>query len=153
MNPEACAEMNFIIDNMSRENINKIPEEYIRLFKDNKSMSYVIKLDNSKPLNEQELLEDTKTYLSAIYREFLCSEDEKIKYEKQYQDEMKIEQHKMQEMLKDDIFYNEEARKAFDEKRKKKLEEENQLIVYKKDNIFSRILKSIKKLFGGKNND
>ena len=61
MNHEACAEMDFIIANMSQEDINKIPESYIKLFKENKSDSYKVKLNNSKPLNEQEILEDRKS--------------------------------------------------------------------------------------------
>lgn len=147
MNSEACAEMDFIIANMSKEDVDKIPEQYIRLFKNNKSNTYKVKLDNSRLLNEQELLADTKTYLAAIYREFLCSETEKIEYEKRYQNEIKTEQAEVQEMLKKDIFYNEEARKAFEEKKTRKIVEQKQLVVYKKEVPF---LKIIKKMFGGK---
>ncbi len=151
MNHEACAEMDFIIANMSQEDINKIPESYIKLFKENKSDSYKVKLNNSKPLNEQEILDDTKTYLSAIYREFLCSESEKKEYEKQYQNEIRTEKEQIHQMLQHDIFYNKEARKKFEKEKNSKLIKENHLTVYKKENFFKKICKNIKKILGGRN--
>ena len=147
MNSEACAEIDFIISNMLPEDLSKIPLEYINLFKEYKSKNYTVTLNFDKPLYEQKLLEDTKIYLAAIYRNFLCTDEEKLQYKEQNDSEIFNNQNISTEPFQDEIFSHKKISNINKVNNSKNLN--NDLIVYKKNNIFTIIINKIKNFFGG----
>ena len=64
---------------LSEDLLNKIPKEFIDNIKENMSTSYILKYDNTKGINEQNLKQETRAILSVIYRDYIC--DENIKKE------------------------------------------------------------------------
>ena len=76
---EAFTEVNEILKYLSEDLLKKIPKEFIDNIKENMSTSYVLKYDNTKGINEQNLKQETRAILSVIYRDYIC--DENIKKE------------------------------------------------------------------------
>ena len=76
---EAFTEVNEILKYLSEDLLKKIPKEFIDNIKENMSTSYVLKYDNTKGINEQNLKQETRAILSVIYRDYIC--DEEIKKE------------------------------------------------------------------------
>lgn len=77
---EACSEMDFILNNMNENFLSKIPYKLKDFFKNNKSKTYKVKIDLSKNLYEQNLLEETEIFLQIIYKLFIANKTEKEKY-------------------------------------------------------------------------
>ena len=76
---EAFTEVNEILKYLSEDLLKKIPKEFIDNIKENMSTSYILKYDNTKGINEQNLKQETRAILSVIYRDYIC--DENIKKE------------------------------------------------------------------------
>lgn len=68
---EACCEMDYILEHMPPEDLSKIPITIREIFKNNKSVFYNVKLDETKPLKEQSLKEETKAFIQIINMKYL----------------------------------------------------------------------------------
>ena len=79
---EALAEVDVIIEMMSEENAAKIPNAVKSFVKAKKSAEYVPKIRTDVPLYRQTLKEDTRTICSLLYRNYLCTEEERKRLEK-----------------------------------------------------------------------
>ena len=95
---------------------NKIPSKTIKAIELAKDKNYKFNYDKSKSLNEQTLLPETKSLLSVIYSDYLCSTEERKKwqeydrFELQKQDEMKAKKYNSSvfENIENDITLNNE---------------------------------------------
>lgn len=74
---KAYAEIDVIIENILTDFITLIPQQFINFIKDNKQKDHILELDKLKPLHEQSMMDETKAILTIIYRDFLCSQEEK----------------------------------------------------------------------------
>ena len=72
---EAFTEVSEILKYLSEDLLNKIPKEFIDNIKENMSTSYILKYNNTKGINEQNLKQETRAILSVIYRDYICDED------------------------------------------------------------------------------
>ena len=62
--------------------LNKIPQNFIRMIKENRNKEYITNIDYNKKLIEQDILHDTKVMLGVIYRNyFLENNFEKEKFD------------------------------------------------------------------------
>ena len=114
----------------------RISDKFIQFIEENKDKSYQSLIDNTLPLENQELSPNTKTVLALIYRDYLCSEDERQNFIlKQFEKQKRIE----------------EEKKAKYEINFKNNQNTNQdltsIIEYKKINIFTKLLNALKKFF------
>jgi len=74
---DASGEVDEILNYMSKEDYNKIPEKLKGFFKKIKSDEYIPHIDLNTPLKKQEINDKTKLLLAFIYRKYLCDESEK----------------------------------------------------------------------------
>lgn len=121
---EACSEIDYIFEHMNPIDKNKIPQKVIKFFKDNKSIFYKVNLDPSKNLEEQELKEETKAFITIINYKYLAEENRKQEFDK---------------ILKNDC--NDNLEKIVN------LKEDTTMVVYKENKIiafFKKIFKNIK---------
>ena len=103
----AYKEVLIILDNLIKEDYDKIPKEYIEFLKSNCNNEYEIYYDNSKTFEEQELLDDTKYILFGLFEKFWANEiqKEKIKaFKNSYYEQ--LEEEKRKKYNSDDIFKN-----------------------------------------------
>lgn len=73
----AYTELNEIIKELSKAELEKIPNQIIRNIEINKDKEYKWEYDNSKALLDQDLMPETKALIVEIYEKYLCPENEK----------------------------------------------------------------------------
>lgn len=145
----AYKEVLVILDNLIKEDYNKIPKEYIEFLTANCNNDYEFYYDNSKTFEEQELLDDTKYILFGLFEKFGATElqKEKIKaFKNSYY--MKMEEEK-KEKYNVDIFQN---RNNFKQEQNIK-ENTNKNVVAlmeHRDSIIRKIINKIKSIFSRK---
>jgi len=136
----AYKEVLVILDNLIKEDYDKIPKEYIDFLTVNCNNNYEFYYDTSKTFEEQELLDDTKYILFGLFEKFGATElqKEKIKnFKKNYYNKLEGEKRNL---------YNSEN--IFKEKKVEKNENINLVIKEnKKENFINKILKFIKNIF------
>jgi len=133
---QSFSDISIIIKMMSPYMQSRISDKFIQFIEENKDKSYQSLIDNTLPLESQELSPNTKTVLALIYRDYLCSEDERQNFIlKQFEKQKRIE----------------EEKKAKYEINFKNNQNTNQdltsIIEYKKINIFTKLLNALKKFF------
>ena len=91
-------------------------------------------------LKNQVMLPETKAILFNLFRDYLSTPEQKEKIKKmQAEDRRKLEEQKKQEFGEVEIFKT--------EVQEEKIVEDKCPVIVKKENIFTRILKSIKHFF------
>lgn len=134
---QAFSEVYDIINHLDTKLYNRIPRGFIEMIKANKDNTYQPKIDYNISINRQKLLKDTRTILSLIYRDYICSDEKRE--ELKYNDIMELKKEQEENAIEfnyDDIF------------KKKKQDASinlNTEIVEYKENIFKKIINFIKK--------
>jgi len=145
MDGMAYAEVVEVLDNMSLEDKNKIPEKVYDFFIEKSSKDYIKHLNKNIALCDQEIREDTKEILAILLTNYWCkTENEKNNLLKLFRaNELKYQEELREKYNPDDIF----------RKRNQKIETKENIIknevalVEYKESIFNRIFNKIKKFF------
>ena len=101
----AYKEVLIVLNNLIKEDYEKIPKEYIEFLETNANPDYDFKYDSSKAFNEQELLDDTKYILFGLFEKYGATEVQKLKikaFKSNYNE--KLEKEKRDKYNPDDIF-------------------------------------------------
>ena len=143
-NKRAISEVIEILNHTDKKIVEKIPKKFIEFLFENADNDYKPNIDFYNEKWEQFVQEDTQAILAMIYRDYIVSEDEKIRLLKEEKDEkIKLENELMEKYNPDNMF-------------KKKNKEENiqinnvQLIEIKETSWFKRVINKILKFFGRK---
>lgn len=143
-NKKAVSEVIEILNHTDKEIVEKIPQKFIDFLFENEDKDYVPNIDFYDENWEKFIYEDTQAILALLYRDYIVSEDEKMKLLKEEQEEkIKLENELREKYNPDNIF-------------KKKNIEENiqinnvQLVEIKETSWFKRALDKILKFFGRK---
>ena len=139
---KAYKEVIEILKYMSQEEREKIPNKMIRMFKEKMDKNHEFKYDESKNFDEQELLIETKAILANIFRDYWSTPEQRERIvAKQDYDRLKVEEQKKEKYNSNNLF-----------KQKDKVEEivDNteckDLVEYKEESFFRKILRKIKSL-------
>ena len=140
---EAAVEVLDILDNTKKEDVEKIPQSFIKFLVEIASLDYKVNLDHTKTIEEMNLKDKTKELLGYIYIKWWCYDKEKEEYNKQIEKIEEIKEEKIREK------YNPSS--IFENKQLKNKEKENQnktfQMVEYKENILTKIINKIKSLF------
>ena len=136
---EAFYEIDEIFKIMPIDLLSKIPKEFREMISETKSKDYKIKIE--EPLEEQHLKKETIIILGLIYRDFICSAEERDKL--QIQDAEEIRQ--IQEELNKQYDMN----NVFENKKKKKepYDSSKDLVLYEEPGFIKKIFNLIKGIF------
>lgn len=141
----AYKEVLIVLNNLIKEDYEKIPKEYIEFLETNANPDYDFKYDSSKAFNEQELLDDTKYILFGLFEKYGATEVQKLKikaFKSNYNE--KLEKEKRDKYNPDDIFKKNNLNKNINETK-----ESVQMVEYKEqrwyEKLFAKILKIFKK--------
>lgn len=74
---QAFTDLSIIIKMMPKYMQEKINADFINLIEQNKDTNYISKIKFNIPLKYQKLSETTEALLALIYRDYLCTEDER----------------------------------------------------------------------------
>lgn len=144
----AFAEIDDILILMPTQLKNKIPIKLQKMISKNKSIDY--KPNIKEPFEEQELMEETIIILGLIYRDFLCSpEEKKMLQEKDARELQEVEKALDEEIRRkynpDNIF---KSKNVTNENNDTSENQENvALMKYEEDKWYEKIFSVIKKLF------
>lgn len=144
---EAFEEIYEIFNLMPKELIDKIPKNFYNMIKEERDTSYIPNI--KEPLENQKLKDETIIILGLIYRDFLCSQEEKKILQKKDAKELQkiekaIEEEKRKKYNTNKIF---ESKIVQDEIR---MSEHKQIIVSKEKTWYKKIFDIIKKFFSKK---
>lgn len=102
---KAFVELNEIINHLNTNLKNKIPKKTLEAIKNSGDKNYQFKYDNTQRLSKQKLLPETISLLSIIYSDYLCSEEEKKKWDEYDKFELqKLEEIKQQKYNTNNLF-------------------------------------------------
>ena len=127
----AYKEVLVILNNLIKEDYDKIPKKYIEFLTENCNNDYEFYYDTSKTFEQQELLDDTKYILFGLFEKFGSTElqKEKIKAFKNtfYR---KLEEEKKAKYNPENIFSNQYKKSSIDN-----VENNKELVLLKTNNI------------------
>jgi len=137
----AFTEVYEILNCLEEEELSKIPEDILKTIKENRNFNYIYKIDTTVLLKEQTMLPETKAILFNLFRDYLSTLEQKEKIIKmQHQERIKNEEYKKKQ-------YNSSI---FEDKTNESIKEDldtNVKIVEYKENLITKFLKNIKKIF------
>ncbi len=144
---EAFTEVYEIFNLMPKELLNKIPIQFYELIKQNRSMEY--KPNIQEPLEKCKLKNETIILLGLIYRDFLCSSQERKILQEKDEEELKkiqkeIELEAREKYSIDNIF---EKKNETIQQENTKNYEENQIAIIQEKKWYEKIFYIIKNLF------
>ena len=137
----AFAEVYEIIGYLKDEDYYKIPKEVIKAIDENRDKDYEFMLDESLPLEDQEMLPETKAILFNIFKDCFATEEKKQKISNYFTGyEYKKELEKKEKHNSDEIFKNKNSNNI-------KKNEELFLMEKTKENWVKKIINNIKSFF------
>lgn len=140
---QALAEVNIILENTQEEIKNKLPNRFKKFIKENMDNNHYIKIDKNKSLVEQNISKETKEILALIYRDYLCTKEERtILISQEQQEKMRKEK---DEQEKYNIDFNKISEKRKQKNIIEKLKEEKQtsLIEISQEKWYKKIINKI----------
>lgn len=136
-------QINEIIKYMTPNLKSRIPKKFISYFENNKSKDYNWKIDETIPLEKQNLLPITKEILTVLYKDYICDDLERIELEKTLKNnEIKYQEELREKYNPDNIFKN-KTKEVIDTI----TENESTSVTTYKESFFSKIINKIKLIF------
>lgn len=129
---KAYVELLQLINNLSIQEQNKIPSNFISYLEKNKDENYIFKINKNKGILEQEYMTETKALIVKLYEKFLAPTEEKELWEKY--DKIcfnKFEEEKRNKYTTDIFNYTEKTNNY------------TLPIIYQNESFFKQILKKI----------
>lgn len=142
---EAFEEVYEIFNLMPKELLNKIPTKFYEMIKEERDTNYFPNIQ--EPLEKQKLKNETIIILGLIYRDFLCSPDEKKRLQEKDAKELQEAKKELEEQIREK--YNPDD--IFKKKKEDKIEcetiEETSITVIQKEKWYKKIYNIIKNIF------
>lgn len=140
---KAYTEILLILSYMEQKYIDLIPKELLELFNEEKDKNYQPNINPNISLAEQNLQRKTLALLAMLNLNYWCK-DEKEEMLKIYsENDKKIEAEMRERYNPDNLF----KKKEKEEQNNEVKQENTELIEYKEQNIFKKILNKIMKFF------
>ena len=137
---DAYKEVSVIINNLKKEDYDKIPKKYIDFFCKNANQNYYFKYDKNKTLEEQNLLDDTKYIFVGLFEEFGATDSQKMMIKNIRIDyNNKLEEEKRKKYNPDDIF----KKNVYPNIAKENM----QIVEYNEEKWYQKIIEKILKMF------
>lgn len=139
---DAFSEVDAIIKIMPSNLVNKIPLKLQYLINEYKNDKYKPLIE--EPIENYELMDESKIILSLIYRDFLCSNEEKEILKNRDSEKLKEEEQQLREKYNpDDIFKNKNRNVPQEDQQSL----ETRMTVVQEEKWYQKIFNLIKGLF------
>lgn len=156
--PNAYKEVYVILQEMSKEDRNKIPNSLIEMIENKMNNLYDFKLDPDKTFEEQNLLRETEAILTYIFINYWSTDGQKEEIRQKFRNEILEEENKKGQFDYKSLFRNKKQEKIQTNQEEidadsVKNDEENkdnnelQLIEYNEPSMISLIIDVIKSFF------
>ncbi|MCI8273726.1 MAG: hypothetical protein HFJ55_06575 [Clostridia bacterium] len=139
---EAFAEVEEILRKMPIDLSSKIPLEFRRHISESKAQDYIVRIE--EPIENQKLKEETVVILGLIYRDFLCTPEEREQLQLKDAEKLKEIEKELQEQY--------DINKTFEKRKKSRSQKEDgenskEMIVYEKQGFLKKIFNLVKGIF------
>lgn len=142
---QAFTEVYDIIIHMEDEIIKKIPQNFLNIIKNNRDLSWELNIDYNQSINTQNILHESRIILSLIYRDYICTSEERNQLLKKDKIEIQKEEEIISKKYKIDFETRKEKNKQMNEIQK---EEKNVYIQeIKQEKWYEKIINKILKFF------
>ena len=144
MEYEKClVEVDEVLNHLSKEDLNKIPEDILKGIKEHRDKEYIWIYDESKELKEQKFDRNTIAVLSYINMEYLLSKEQKELMEKI---------HELNEQnLQNEIQKEYDPKELFKNKTKNTVQSEREIAKLEENKWYNKLFSFIKRMFKIKN--
>ena len=143
---EAAVEVLDILNHTAREDVELIPQSFIKFLTDISSKSYKVQFNHEQPVNGMNLRKQTRELLGYIYITWWCNKEEREKY-KNLIHEGNIKKEEIRELYDaNDLFKNKKKTEQVINKPEEVCQERS-INEYKKENIFKKFINKILKFF------
>ena len=143
---EAAVEVLDILNHTAREDVELIPQSFIKFLTDISSKSYKVQFNHEQPVNGMNLRKQTRELLGFIYITWWCNKEEREKY-KNLIHEGNIKKEEIRELYDaNDLFKNKKETEQVINKPEEIIQEKS-MTEYKKENIFKKFINKILKFF------
>ena len=143
---KAFSEVEQIIKLMPESLQKKIPDRFKNIISTEKLQAYIPNI--REPFEKCNIMEETKIVLAVIYRDFLCSEEEKKEIKlKDSQKLMEYEEELREKYNTDNIFLNRNTIQYSSEEVKT---DQTAIVEYKEKNFLQKLFDKIKHIFKSK---
>ena len=146
---KAYSEVLDILNHTKKEDVEKIPLEFINFLKENVATNYVPRLDHTMEIKDMHLKPETKAILAIIYRKFWCTPEELKEFDEKFNEkDLQYEQYKQEFAIKNELD------SIFDKKTENQVEnetnykEEVKSLIKHKESFWSRMIRKFKALLG-----
>lgn len=140
---KAFSEVEQIIKLMPESLQKKIPDRFKNIISTEKLQAYIPNI--REPFEKCNIMEETKIVLAVIYRDFLCSEEEKKEIKlKDSQKLMEYEEELREKYNTDNIFLNRNTIQYSSEEVKT---DQTAIVEYKEKNFLQKLFDKIKHIF------
>lgn len=145
---EAAVEVLDILNHTAREDVELIPQSFIKFLTDISSKNYKVQFNHEQPVNGMNLRKQTRELLGFIYITWWCNDKDRNNYKNIiYSNNSKSEQiEKIDNYNIDDIFKNKKETKT-NAVTENKIEKETSIIKYKEEGLFKKFLNKILSFF------
>lgn len=136
---KAYVEVLDLLQHLPEDEYQKIPQEEIDFFENNKDAKYVCEIDYDKPLEEQDISQEANSIIVNLFLKYFATDLQREKVEKILeQNEQKEEEEKRKRYNSDDIFMKKETIKN---------EPVVSVVEYKQEKWYSIFIEFMKKIF------
>lgn len=143
---EAAVEVLDILNYTKKEDVERIPQSFIKFLMDIASKSYKFEFNYEYPISGLNLKKQTRELLGFIYITWWCDKEEREKYKKIiHESNMKSKEIKEKYDV-NDIFKNKKEKKEYEAIQNKNVMETS-IVEYKEESIFRKILNKILSFF------
>ena len=143
---EAAVEVLDILNHTDKEDVERIPQSFIKFLTDIASKTYKPQLNHEQPVSGLNLRKKTKELLGFIYITWWCDKDEREKYKKQIHEENVKKEIIKEDYNVNDIFKNKKENQEHTTIQNE-IATETSITEYKKENIFKKFINKILKFF------
>ena len=143
---EAAVEVLDILNHTAREDVELIPQSFIKFLTDISSKNYKVQFNHEQPVNGMNLRKQTRELLGFIYITWWCNKEDRDKY-KNLIHEGNIKKEEIREQYDaNDLFKNKKEIEQVINK-PEEIRQEKSITEYKKENIFKKFINKILKFF------
>lgn len=140
--PKAYREVYEVLKNISKEDLEKIPQDIKETIENNMDIGYKYKLKENIDFEEQNLLQETKALLAIIYRDYWATDVERKRIIEREQYDKRIFENELKERYNpDNIFKNRKVKEM------ESCVQTQEIVKYKEKIFIRKVLEKIKRLF------
>lgn len=150
---KAFKEVYMILKSVGKEMQGKIPTNLLDFIEENMDKDYFFILDDNTPLEKQSFMDETLGIISLIYRDYLCTDEERERIKKEdeiYFKEIQTQREKelREKYNSDNIFKkNNLTQDIIQDNISNEVISDNVAMVEYEESVFKKIINKIKNIF------